>query len=123
VREVVYVPYYDVRVVYGPWWWPAYPPVYWAPPPAYYAVPAYSPAFYWGSGIVIGAGFFFGHFDWPHRHVTVTRVTHVHHAHGHAHYGRPRHDEHWQHDAAHRRGVPFRNADAHRRYEQSRLAE
>ena len=25
--EVVYVPYYDTRVVYGPWWWPAYPPV------------------------------------------------------------------------------------------------
>src|SRR3989475_1062829 len=29
--EVVYVPYYDPRVAYGSWWWPAYPPVYWAP--------------------------------------------------------------------------------------------
>ena len=29
--EVIYVPYYDPLVVYGPWWWPAYPPVYWAP--------------------------------------------------------------------------------------------
>src|SRR6266516_4200757 len=25
--EVVYVPYYDPRVAYGSWWWPAYPPV------------------------------------------------------------------------------------------------
>ncbi|MFH1605181.1 MAG: DUF3300 domain-containing protein, partial [Pseudomonadota bacterium] len=24
--QVVYVPYYDPQVVYGAWWWPAYPP-------------------------------------------------------------------------------------------------
>jgi hypothetical protein len=29
--EVVYVPYYDPYVVYGPWWWPAYTPVVWSP--------------------------------------------------------------------------------------------
>lgn len=113
--QVVYVPHYS-PVVYGPWWWSAYPPVYWAPPPAYYAVPAYGHGFFWGSGIAISTGFFFGHFDWPHRHV---RVAHVHHYHG-----RPVHGHtHWRHDPTHRRGVPFRNADAHRRYEQSRLAE
>ena len=33
--EVVYVPYYDPRVVYGSWWWPDYPPVYWNPWPGY----------------------------------------------------------------------------------------
>jgi hypothetical protein len=59
--QVVYVPYYDPRVVYGTWWYPAYPPVYWAPAPAYYVVPAHRPAFLWGSGIAISAGFFFGH--------------------------------------------------------------
>ena len=26
--QVVYVPYYDPTVIYGSWWWPAYPPVY-----------------------------------------------------------------------------------------------
>jgi hypothetical protein len=29
--QVVYVPYYDPYVVYGPWWWPHYHPVYWSP--------------------------------------------------------------------------------------------
>lgn len=29
--QVVYVPYYDPYVVYGPWWWPAYRPVFWRP--------------------------------------------------------------------------------------------
>ncbi|MDP5041446.1 MAG: DUF3300 domain-containing protein, partial [Paraglaciecola sp.] len=27
-REVIYVPYYDTRVVYGPWWWDTYQPYY-----------------------------------------------------------------------------------------------
>src|SRR5690554_6419799 len=31
-REVVYVPYYDTRVVYGSWWWRHHQPVYWARP-------------------------------------------------------------------------------------------
>ena len=113
--QVVYVPYYNPVVVYGPWWWPAYPPVYWGPPPGYYAWPAYAPGFYWGSGIVISAGFFFGHFDWPHRHV---RVVHAHH---HAHSAHVH--SHWRHDPVHRRGVPFRNPDARKRFEQSRVAD
>lgn len=29
--SVVYVPYYDPYIVYGPWWWPVYRPVYWRP--------------------------------------------------------------------------------------------
>src|SRR5687768_16767991 len=28
---VVYANYYDPFLVYGPWWWPAYRPVYWRP--------------------------------------------------------------------------------------------
>ncbi|MGQ0547043.1 MAG: DUF3300 domain-containing protein [Betaproteobacteria bacterium] len=31
VQEVVYVRHYDPYVVYGPWWWPAYRPVFWRP--------------------------------------------------------------------------------------------
>ena len=76
--QVVYVPYYDPAVVYGPWWWPAYPPVYWGPPPGYYAWPAYAPGFFWGTGIAISWGFFFGHADWHHRHVKVAHVAPYH---------------------------------------------
>src|SRR6266568_514307 len=73
--EVVYVPYYDPRVAYGSWWWPAYPPVYWAPWPGYYVYPGF--AFAWGGGIRVGSGFFFSSCDWHRRHVTIVNVTNV----------------------------------------------
>ncbi len=60
--QIVYVPYYDPRLVYGPWWWPGYQPVYWAPWPRQY-------------GIRVSLGFFFGDFDWHHRHVRVVHPT------------------------------------------------
>lgn len=60
--QVIYVPYYDPYVVYGPWWWPAYRPVVWAPWPR--------PA-----GIYLSLGFFFGNVDWHHRHVRVVHPT------------------------------------------------
>ena len=69
--QVVYVPYYDPVVVYGSWWWPAYPPMHWAPWPGYYVRRGHASTYLWGSGIVIRVGFFFGHFDWPHRNVVV----------------------------------------------------
>ena len=118
--EIVYVPYYNPTVVYGPWWWPAYPPVYWGPPPGYYIAPVYAPAFVWGGGIVISTGFFFGHCDWHrrhvtvvHNHVTVNRTTVI---------NQPGKRVVWEHNPAHRRGVPFRNPEARKRYEHSRVA-
>jgi Protein of unknown function (DUF3300) len=70
--QVVYVPYYDPLVVYGSWWWPGYPPVAWAPWPGYVV---YRPGFWWGVGVGLSAGFFFGNVSWTQRHVTVVRVT------------------------------------------------
>jgi hypothetical protein len=112
------VPYYNPLVVYGPWWWPAYPPVYWAPPYAYYVVPAYRPAFLWGSGIVISAGFFFGHTNWHQRqvtvvnnYVTVNRTV----------VNRPHQPAVWEHNPAHRRGVPFRHPETRQKVEQARF--
>jgi len=63
--QYVYVPYYDPLVVYGPWWWPAYRPVYWAPWPRQ-------------SAVRISFGFFFGNFDWHRRHVRVVRSSAYH---------------------------------------------
>ena len=37
--QVVYVPYYDPTVIYGSWWWPASPPVFWRPWPGYFVGP------------------------------------------------------------------------------------
>ena len=63
--EIVYAPYYDPYVVYGPWWWPAYRPVYWSP---WVVAP-----------VVVSAGFFYARPNWHHRHVTVLHK-HVPHA-------------------------------------------
>ncbi|HUF79866.1 MAG TPA: DUF3300 domain-containing protein [Burkholderiales bacterium] len=120
--DVVYVPHYSPAVVYGPWWWPAYPPVFWAPP-VYYAVPAFPHAFAWGPGIAISAGFFFGHADWHRRHVTVvnnhfTNVT-VNRTVRRANITDGSRTV-WRHDPAHRRGVPFRTAEARQRIAESR---
>ena len=95
--QYVYVPYYDPYVVYGPWWWPAYRPVYWAPC-------AFYPVF-------VTRGFFYSAPDWRHRHVRVVhRPVHVHpHQHSHvvpgkwqhrpSHHARPRADSRPNHDA------------------------
>src|SRR6266481_1855329 len=115
--QVVYVPYYDTRVVYGSWWWPAYPPVYWAPWPGYYVYPGF--AFAWGGGIRVGSGFFFSSCDWRARHVTIVNVTNVFvnrsgvvNRPAPVRTGQP---VVWQHDPGHRRGVPYHIASLQQR--------
>jgi len=118
---VVYVPYYDPLLVYGGWWWPAYPPVRWAPWPGYYVRPGISVSIYLGGGVRISTGFFFGAFDWRDRRVNIVRQTF---------YYRPttvierRHVEElrrgapvrWQHEAEHRRGISYRSPALIQRY-------
>ena len=110
---VMYVPYYDPWVVYGTWWWPAYPPVYWAPWPGYVR-PGVSVGIYWGSGIALSTGFFFGAFDWHRHHVDVVYVNNY--------YYRPRVSHsaplQWRHEPEHRRGVPYRHEELRTRYPQ-----
>jgi hypothetical protein len=75
--SLVYVPYYDPRVIYGRWWWPTHPPVVWAPWPGYRFVshaPGVTLGFWWNTGVRLSVGFFFGGIDWPHREVRVVRV-------------------------------------------------
>lgn len=45
--EIVYVPVYNTRIVYGRWAWPAHPPVYWSAP----GLRDSGLAFHWGPGI------------------------------------------------------------------------
>ncbi|HSN39116.1 MAG TPA: DUF3300 domain-containing protein [Burkholderiales bacterium] len=124
--EIVYVPYYDPTVVYGTWWWPE-PPVYWGPWGGYR--PPYQGFFLsWGIGIPVVSGFFFGAFDWPHHHARVVNVNTYY-------YNRTvvvnrRTDVRtrtvvrnvnaapgvWQHDPAHRRGAPYRDAGVRQRF-------
>lgn len=117
--EVVYVPYYDPLLIYGPWWWPAYHPVVWAPWPGYARAyyPGVSVGFWWGAPISISVQFFFGNFDWHHHHVRVVNVN--------TYYYRPPltvnrtvavAPNRWHHDPAHRRGVAYRAPEVRQRY-------
>ena len=117
--ELVYVPYYDPLVVYGSWWWPDYPPVHWRPWSGYYARPGYARGFYWGPPVGISAGFFFGAFDWPRRHVRVAHVNNYYYRHSVA-VNRAvvanREPGAWRHEPEHRRGIAYRGIEAQRRF-------
>lgn len=111
LSHIIYVPYYDPWVIYGHWWWPAYPPfawAYWGGHPVRY----YGSSFYWGHGFHVSPVFYFSGFHWHNRHVVVLPV--------HRQYSSYRgsssreivrhHDAHrWQHDYRHRRGVSYRS--------------
>ena len=80
--RVIYVPTYNPTVIYGSWWYPAYPPYAYSP---YYPNYAYDP-YYTGGGFVTAGLFGFatgiavgsiwnsgwGHWDWDRRHANVT---------------------------------------------------
>lgn len=106
VERVVYIPYYDTRAVYGRWWWPEHPPVYWQHPRNH----LYIGGVYWGPRVSLGSSFFFSSFHWHRRQLVV-----IDHGHRHpgfhsgrniAHYQGARH---WRHNPHHRRGVDYRN--------------
>ncbi len=98
--DVIYVPYYNPAVVYGYWWWPDYPPVFWAPWAGY----GWNGGFAWGIGIGIGADFFFGVWDWRNHRVYARDPRHL----GEVHT--------WQHSPEHRHGVPYRDASLNRQF-------
>ena len=113
--KVIYVPYYDTRVVYGDWRWRHYPPVYWNAP-RYYGY--HRGPFYWHSGVHIGFKFFFGGFHWHKRHIVVD------YSYPRKHYPRKRissshHAKRWNHKPIHRRGVAYRNKRVKHKYASS----
>lgn len=129
--RIIYVPYYDPRVAYGTWWWPASPPVVWAPWPSYagrYPHPrsGVTVGFLWGPAVHVSVGFFFGEIDWPRREVRVVSVNNY--------YYRPaivrryvQVHEHvtrinvvpgpWRHDSWHRRDASYQGSEVRQRFE------
>jgi len=102
----VYVPYYDPLVVYGRWWWDAYPPYRWRHPRYHAGI-----SFYWGSGFHIAPTFYFSSFHWSRQRVVV--VNHHHYPARRFSSGREvasfHRARHWRHDPRHRRGVNYRH--------------
>ena len=121
--ELIYVPYYNPTWAYGPWPYPAYPPVYYPPPPNYGAALATGMMF--GVGVAAGAAMFGGwHWGWSgggwgasYTTVNVNRATSISVNNFDANRYR---DGQWQHDPAHRDGVPYRTSAERERYNQAR---
>lgn len=116
IERVVYIPYYDTRIVYGNWWWPHHPPRHWHHPHDH----IYVSGFYWGPRAHLGLNFFSTSFHW-HQH----RVVYIDHRQHRRHLSRPytsrkivRHESarHWQHNPTHRRGVAYRDERIRERY-------
>ena len=114
--QVVYVPYYNPAVVYGSWVYPSFPPFYFPPP----------------VGVVVGAGLFFGvgigivaplwgwgHCDWGGHSVQINNTQYnVINNYNISNRNRPAFSGNsWQHDAYHRRNVPYRDASTRQRYQ------
>lgn len=103
--EIIYIPYYDTREVYGNWHWANYPPRYWHRPAHYY----WHSGFYWSPRVYVRNSIFFGGFQWHNRHVVVRH----HYPRGHHRYDdgvrrvRSTEFQRWQHDPNHRRGVRY----------------
>ncbi len=107
--DVIYVPSYNCSYVYGPWWYPAYPPYVWYPPP---------PRYRFVAGVVVGAALSHSwyHANWTRGRVDVNinRNINVN--------GKPRENvrrQAWQHNPEHRRGVAYNSPQVRKKYGQA----
>jgi Protein of unknown function (DUF3300) len=98
--DLFYVPVYNPLWAYGRWRYAASPPYAWRPLPGWGPAPA--SGFLWGAGLAVAA-LLFGAWTWRRGHSFV-RVTRTNAA--------------WQHDPAHRRGVAYRQPEAHQQFRQ-----
>jgi hypothetical protein len=120
--EVVYVPTYNPTVVYGPWWYPAYPPYYYYPP-GYVAGAA---LFTFGVGVAMGAawGYAWGGCNWRGGDVDIdiNRNTNINNnidrskernkvSTGEGGKGS------WKHDPEHRKGTSYRDQNTAQNYD------
>lgn len=113
--QQVYVPVYNPGVVYGPWPYPTYPPVYYPPPPSYGIGDALLTGMAFAAGVAVvgslwgwarpGWGYGRGRVDvdvnrYNNINVNRTQIT----------------NNTWVHDGAHRGAVPYRDRELENRY-------
>jgi hypothetical protein len=125
--QIIYVPVYNPTVVYGPWWYPAYPPYYYHPP-GYAASRAGVVSF--GVGLTAGVawGYAWGNVNWNRNQVYVhpsrsVTVNNFYTGHGAGEWRRnPSHRNElseWRHDPSHRKGVAYRDSGLRQQYGQT----
>ncbi len=121
--QVVYVPTYNPTVVYGVWWYPAYPPYY------VYPAPYAGAAFFTGVAIGVAWGYAWGHCNWHGGDVDIdiNRNTNINRNIDRGKYAQQQPvrgsggagQGKWQHDPAHRQGVAYRDGGTAQRYGQA----
>ena len=117
--EVVYVPVYDPAMIYGPWWYPDFPPFFFLPPPG--SVIGFHGRMGFGRRVAVGGGWghAWGHWDWRHHHINVN-VNRKININRNIRVSRENiQTTPWQHDVSHRKGVSYRNEAIRERYGQS----
>ncbi|MFV3289812.1 DUF3300 domain-containing protein [Pseudomonas sp. NY11955] len=110
--QVVYVPSYNPTTTYGTWAYPASPPVYYPPPPMYYPGSALVAGLAFGTGVAIVASLW-GDCDWGNNDIDidVNRYNNIN-----ANNRITNNQNKWQHNAANRDGVPYRDARSRQQY-------
>ncbi|MEA1922250.1 MAG: DUF3300 domain-containing protein [Pseudomonadota bacterium] len=108
--QVVYVPSYSCTYVYGPWWYPHYPPYVWYPPP---------PRYGFGVGVAVGIGI--GAWCRPNWHrgdidININRTTNFN---KNVNIGGGGKGQAWKHNSKHRQGVAYNNKSTRKNFGQS----
>ena len=115
---MLWVPYYNPLIVYGTWWWPAYPPFVWVPPVVYrppYFPEVYSVGIVWGPlTVVLGSLWHDPRPVWRSRPIVVDNAPVFNVIVTNASAPRP---QVWHHDTAHRRRVEYRTPVVRERYQ------
>ncbi len=110
--EVVYVPVYNYTVVYGSWWYPAYPPYAWYSPP---------PAYGFAAGVIIGAAASgWCHANWARGDIDID-IDRTANFNKNVKLDRRDRSNHksWEHNPRHRQGVAYKNKETRKRFGQS----
>ena len=117
--DVVYVPVYDPTVIYGPWWYPAFPPFFFLPPPG--VVIGFHGGIGFGNGVTVGSawGRAWGRWDWRNHYINVNVNRNININRSINITSTNIQTTRWQHDGSHRKGVSYRNEATRERYGQS----
>lgn len=109
--NTIYVPYYDPATVYGTWPYTEYPPYYFGYP-SYIGAGVIAAGLAFGTAWAIGrwGNYWGGGFNWGNRNLYVNHYNKINNV-----------GNNWQHNAAHRQGVRYSNANVQQRFGNNNL--
>ncbi|MCB1442956.1 MAG: DUF3300 domain-containing protein [Methyloceanibacter sp.] len=116
--ETVYVPYYEPSVVYGSWPYPNYEPYYFPPPPGYAFGSALATGLVWSAGFAIGNAIWGDDLNWGRNDINVNVNRNIS---GNTINRNNVNAQKWEHNAEHRRGVQYNNADVRNKFSNTQI--